>query len=85
VKCNYRTIASGTRSFSLNTWYTLKLTVNRQSDGRDLLVYSINGTEVLRGYSGTNNGTVEADHLRSGTVGIRTDYVDVFLDEWRAF
>jgi len=86
VNCVYRTIASSTRPvLSLNTWYTLKLTVHRQADGRDLLVYYINDTEVLRGYSATNNGTVEADHLRSGTVGIRTDYVDVYLDDWRAF
>lgn len=87
VKCNYRTIARGKMPFKLGTWYTLKLTVERQADGRDLLRFYVDNmsTPVLTGRSSTNNGTSEANHLRSGTVGVRTDYVDVFLDDWKAF
>lgn len=85
VNCNYRAIAAGTHSFKLNAWHKLRLDVGRQPDGRDLLVYYVDGVEVLRGYSAVNNGIVEANHLSSGTVGIRTDYVDVYLDDWRAF
>lgn len=86
VNCTYRTIARGTMPFKVGTWYTLKLTVERQSDGRDLLRFYVDNmsTPVLSGRSGTNNGSSEANHLRSGTVGVRTDYVDVFLDDWKA-
>ncbi|MBW2525729.1 MAG: hypothetical protein JRI23_16215 [Deltaproteobacteria bacterium] len=51
------------------TWYTLRFRVVGNT-----LRFSVDGVELL---------SVTDDVLSWGTTGIRTDYMDVYLDDWR--
>ncbi len=67
---NYTTLASKTYGKpALKTWYTLEFSTIGTT-----LTFKLNGQVVL---------TAKDDTFSWGTTGIRTDYADVYFDDWQ--